>query len=111
MNSNNKVNLLRSIIAISYITITRYIFSMPYRELEGFTRALNRLIPKLSIDYSWIRKRILKLNLSPYYKLRDSKEPVAIAIDASGISVHKCIDGLREFMVGRERSISRYTLL
>nr|WP_281257572.1 transposase [Candidatus Nitrosocaldus islandicus] len=84
-----------------FITITRYIFSMPYRQLEGFTRALNRLIPKLSIDYSWVRKRILKLDLKPYYKLRDSKEPVAIAIDASGIRVHKCIDGLKGCMEGR----------
>jgi hypothetical protein len=33
----------------SYIilAIVRYPFSMPYRQLEGFTRDLNRLIPKL----------------------------------------------------------------
>jgi hypothetical protein len=37
---------------------------MPYRQLEGFTRALHRLIPRLPpIDYSWVRRRILRLNL------------------------------------------------
>jgi|GEM_PF-1799589 len=61
---------------------------MPYRQLEGFTRALNRLIPKLpSVDYSWIRRRILTLNLSLRGSLRGSSEP--IAVNSSGISVHK----------------------
>jgi len=61
---------------------------MPYGQLEGFTRALNRLIPRLpSADYSWIRRRILTLNLSLRGSLRGSSEP--IAVNSSGISVHK----------------------
>ncbi|MEM2304803.1 MAG: transposase, partial [Candidatus Methanomethylicia archaeon] len=68
----------------------RYLFSMPYRQLEGFTRALNRLIPKLpSVDYSWVRRRILTLNPSLHDSLRDSSEPIVIAVDSSGVSVHK----------------------
>jgi len=70
--------------------VVRYLFSTPYRQLEGFTKALNRLIPKLpSVDYSWARRRILMLNPSLYDSLRVSNEPVTIAVDPSGVSVHK----------------------
>jgi len=35
---------------------------MPYRQLEDFTRALSRLVPRLpTIDYSWVRRRILEV--------------------------------------------------
>ncbi|MGC8961037.1 MAG: transposase, partial [Candidatus Bathyarchaeia archaeon] len=75
---------------VEFLMVVRYLFSMPYRQLEGFTRALNRLIARLpSADYSWIRRRILMLDLSPYDSLSDSIEPVVIAVDASGVSVHK----------------------
>jgi len=38
---------------IVFLAVIRCLFSMPYRQLEGFTRALNRLVPRLPpIDYS-----------------------------------------------------------
>jgi hypothetical protein len=75
---------------IKFLAIIRYLFSMPYRKIEGFTRSLNKLIPKLpSIDYSWIRRRIIKLDLNPYKYLRKYNGPIIIAIDSSGIKVHK----------------------
>ena len=50
---------------------------------------MNRLIRKLpSADYSWIRRRILTLDLSPCGS-RGSSEPTLIAVDSSGVSVHK----------------------
>ena len=56
-----------------------------------FTRALNRLIRRLpSVDYSWVRRRIIRLDLKPYESLRKSDGPVVIAVDSSGVSVHKC---------------------
>jgi len=49
---------------IEFLMVVRYLFSMSCRRLEGFTRALNRPIQKLpSVDYSWVRRRILILNL------------------------------------------------
>jgi hypothetical protein len=75
---------------VKFIGIVRCLFSMPYRQIEGF-RALNRLIPKLPpIDYSWVRRCILGLDLNPYNSLRDSSEPITIAVDSSGVSIHKC---------------------
>jgi len=63
---------------------------MPYRQIEGFTRALHRLVPRLpTVDYSWIRRRILMLDLSPYKSLKEYNGPIVIAVDSSGVSVHK----------------------
>jgi hypothetical protein len=76
---------------IEFLMVVRYLFSMPYRQIEGFTRALNRLIPKLpSIDYSWVRRRILRLDLSLYKSLSSYNGPIVIAVDSSGVSIHKC---------------------
>ena len=75
---------------VEFFTVVRYLFSMPYRQLEGFTRALSRLIHKLpSVDYSWVRRRILRLNPSLRGSLRGSSSPITIAVDSSGVSVHK----------------------
>jgi hypothetical protein len=64
---------------------------MPYRQLEGFTRALHRLIPRPpSLDYSWVRRRILRLDLRPYMSLRSYEGPVSIAVDPSGVRLHRC---------------------
>ena len=79
---------------IRFLGVVRYLFIMPYRQLEGFARALNRLVPRLSSgDYSGLRRRILDLDLSPYKELRDldpdSREPICIAVDSSGVKVHR----------------------
>jgi hypothetical protein len=63
---------------------------MPYRQLEGYTRILHTLVPDLPQgDYSGLRKRILRLPVDPYLSLRETNEPVSIAVDSTGISVHK----------------------
>jgi len=55
-------------------------FSMPYRRIEGFTRALSRLVPRLpTTDCSWARR--LRLDLSPYESLSGYDGPVDIAVD------------------------------
>jgi len=75
---------------MEFLLVVRYLFVMPYRQLEGFTRSLNRLVPKLpSADYSGLRKRILRLDLSPYEDLKGSDEPIAIAVDSTGVRVHR----------------------
>jgi hypothetical protein len=75
---------------IKLLAAVRYLYGMPYRQLEGYTRILNRLVPELpSGDYSGIRKRILRLPIDPYGELSESTEPVSIAVDSTGIGVHK----------------------
>lgn len=75
---------------VEFLSVVRYLFGFPYRQLEGFTRALNRLVPRLlSADYSGLRRRILCLDLSLYEPLRLSDEPIVIAVDSTGVRVHK----------------------
>jgi hypothetical protein len=76
---------------IQLLAAIRYLYSMPYRQLEGFTRALHRLVPSTPprADYSGIRKRILRLSVDPYRDLKETNELVTIAVDSTGISVHK----------------------
>jgi len=80
-------------LANSYIQLLaaiRYLYSLPYRQLEGYTRILHRLVPDLPRgDYSGLRKRILRLPVDPYRSLRETNDPVCIAVDSTGISVHK----------------------
>jgi len=75
---------------ILFLATVRSIFHMGYRQLEGFTRKLHQLIPKIRpMDYSGIRKRIVKLKLDIDKSLRETKEPITIAIDSSGVKVFK----------------------
>ena len=73
---------------IQFLTAFRILYGVPYRQLEGFTRALHKLIPQLPPgDYSGLRKRSLGLNPDPYRALRESDEPVTIAVDSTGVKV------------------------
>jgi hypothetical protein len=54
---------------------------------------------------TWIRRRILRLDLTNT-NLKKYDGPIAIAVDSSGVRVHKC-GGWREYMVGG-RDTSRY---
>jgi hypothetical protein len=88
---------------VQLLSAVRYLYSMPYRQLEGFTRTLNRLLPDLATgDYSGLRKRILSLPVDPYRGLRDTSEPITIAVDSTGISVHKA-GGWVERVHGKKR--------
>jgi hypothetical protein len=88
---------------VVFLAVVRYLFGMPYRQLEGFTRALHRLIPRLPpIDYSWVRRRILRLDLRPYMSLRGYDGPVSIAVDSSGVRVCRC-GGWVERVYGRRK--------
>jgi len=80
-------------LANSYVKLlaaVRYLYQMPYRQLEGFTRTLHRLVPDLPPgDYSGLRKRILHLPVDPYRDLKETNEPVTLAVDSTGVKVHK----------------------
>ena len=75
---------------VQLLSAVRYLYQMPYRQLEGFTRSLHTLVPALPPgDYSGLRKRILRLSVDPYRGLRKTNEPVSIAVDSTGIKVEK----------------------
>ncbi|RLG39242.1 MAG: hypothetical protein DRN91_00340 [Candidatus Alkanophagales archaeon] len=88
---------------VEFLAVVRYLFFMPYRQLEGFTRGLHRLVPRLpSADYSGLRRRILRLDLSPYKCLQRINESLVIAVDLTGVRVHRA-GGWVEKNHGREK--------
>jgi hypothetical protein len=90
---------------IQLLSALRYLYGMPYRQLEGYTRILHRLVPDLPRgDYSGLRKRILRLPIDPYRHLAESSEPVTIAVDSTGIKVEKA-GGWVERKHGKKRRI------
>jgi len=80
-------------LANSYVELlaaVRYLYQMPYRQLEGFTRTLHRLVPDLPQgDYSGLMIRILSLPVDPYRGLKETSDPVSIAVDSTGIKAQK----------------------
>ncbi len=73
---------------IQFLTAFRILYGVHYRQLEGFTRSLHKLLPQLPPgDYSGLKKRSLALNPDPYMALRESDEPITIAVDSTGVKV------------------------
>jgi IS5 family transposase len=67
--------------------LLRSVFGLPYRQLQGFTTALARWEPALTVPcYSTTCRRLndLEVQLDPVI---DPGKPVTIAIDSSGIKV------------------------
>jgi len=59
----------------------RLLFHLPYRQSEGFIRALARYVDVLQVpDYSTINRRVNKLDLSLEDTLIRSNGPVSIAV-------------------------------
>ena len=88
---------------VRFLVVVRFLFQMGLRQVEGFSRALSKLVPRLpSIDYSWFRRRMLRLDLTPYQSLKSYYGSIAIAVDASGVSVHKA-GGWVERLYGKKK--------
>ena len=66
--------------------LIRALFRLPYRQLEGFTHALSRWEPRLTVpDYTTCRRvNTLNIDLEPHI---DPERPVTIAVDSTGIKV------------------------
>jgi len=74
----------------------RYLFSLPYRQTEGFVRALSFHTGRKAPDYSIINRRINALNVSIMGKKKNSDDKVTIAVDSTGIKVTNRGEWLRK---------------
>jgi len=79
---------------IQLLAAVRYLYQMPYRQLEGFTNTLHKLVPALPTgDYSGLRRRILSLPVNPYRNLKETSEPISIAVDSTGSASRRSAAG------------------
>jgi len=77
---------------IQFFYFMRTIFHVPFRQLEGISRAFNKFNPKFRIiDYSSIAKRKIALNLP-----QDYSDDMVVAVDSSGMKVTNRGEWMRE---------------
>jgi len=71
------------------------LFHLPYRQTEGFLRALRRFDSRIQVpDYSTIDRRVNRLNVK-FDQDQNYGDDVIIAVDASGIKVSNRGDWIR----------------
>jgi len=81
---------------IRLLASIRLLFYLPYRQLEGFARGLSKYVDGLAApDYSTLNRRVNRLDLNLDDSLVMSDDPVYIALDSTGIKVHKSGDWIR----------------
>jgi len=73
---------------IEFLAFPRYYFGLPFRQEEGFLRALAKLVSGLEVpDHATIHRRICRLMPKFERSLRGLGDDVVVAVDASGIKV------------------------
>lgn len=87
---------------IQFCAIVYHFFHLPYRQVEGLLVRLSKLMPELPTpDYCTPCRRFRKLGLE--FPLLDSREPVVVAVDSSGIKVTNRGEWMREKHRGKRR--------
>jgi hypothetical protein len=82
---------------IQWVAAIYVLFSMPYRQLEGFLRRLSPFVHQdLAADYTTLFRRIRAFELPLSDTIRQTDGDVIIAIDSTGIKVTNRGDWMRE---------------
>ncbi len=77
-------------------TVLRFLFSTPYRALEGLFRALGRLAGFPAPSYPTIYQRCRGVDLHDWLPQKPMAGPVTLAIDASGLKMVNSGEWLRK---------------
>ncbi|QDU88977.1 Transposase DDE domain protein [Pirellulimonas nuda] len=89
-NGQKKVGrpFIYSNVAVETLLTIRELFRLPYRQTEGFGRALAVLMgAQVAIpDYTSLQKRAAKLEVS--ISVRQAKGPIDVVIDSTGLKVY-----------------------
>ncbi len=81
---------------VQFLGVLHVLFNLPFRQTEGFVRALVRFVPRLrKPDHATIHRRVSSLKLDLADSLRSTNVPVVIAVDASGVKVSNRGDWIR----------------
>ena len=73
---------------IRFLALLHVVFKLPFRQTQGFIKALTKFIPGIKKpDHATIHRRVNKLDLCLDESIVDSVEHITLAIDATGIKV------------------------
>jgi hypothetical protein len=73
---------------MEFLAAIRHLMGMAYRQMEGFLRALARVLPRVRVaDYTEIWRRVSGLELPLPLVLPPGEDTVVVAIDSTGIQV------------------------
>ena len=78
-----------------FLGIIRVVFRLPYRQLEGFAKGMDKILSISAPDYTTLSLRIPKLEIDLGYKKREGEE-VVIAVDSKGVKVTNRGEWMRE---------------
>ena len=82
---------------IQWVAAIHVIFSLPYRQMEGFLRKLSHFVNKnLGADYTTLFRRIRSFELPLIDTIEQAKGDVVVAIDSTGIKVTNRGEWMRE---------------
>ena len=87
----------------------RILYHLPYRQLEGFIRALAKYVEGLQALVYTICRRINKFNINLEETLLKFTSSVSLAVGSSGIKVHNGGDWIRKVWKVKE-GLSKNTL-
>jgi len=81
---------------IQWMACIHSIFQMPYRQMEGFTIALSKVLPSLqSADYTTLFRRIQQMPIV-LPEIHDQGDDLVVAVDSTGIKVTNRGEWMRE---------------
>jgi len=82
---------------IQWVATIYVLFSMPYRQMEGFLRKLSPFVHQdLAADYTTLFRRIRRFELPLSETINQTGEDVVVAIDSTGIKVTNRGEWMRE---------------
>jgi len=82
---------------VKFLAPIRVFFGLPYRQEEGFVRALAKLLPGLMVpDYTTIYRRVSKFVPEFEESVSNLGEEIVIALDSTGIKVGERGEWVRE---------------
>lgn len=98
MNSHKRGrHYLYPIPFIQWVAAIYVLFSIPYRQMEGFLRKLSPFVHQdLAADYTTLFRRIRLFELPLSETIKQNGEDVVIAIDSTGIKVTNRGEWMRE---------------
>ncbi|MDO9326753.1 MAG: IS5 family transposase [Methanoregula sp.] len=85
------------VLFIQWVAAIYVLFSMPYRQMEGFLRKLSLFVHQdLAADYTTLFRRIRMFELPLSDTIKQTERDVIVAIDSTGIKVTNRGEWMRE---------------